>query len=368
MPFSAWQKIGNGDGVEEYHASFPSAVSTPYPANNSVPIKALLPAERKGPIPAVLVLHYWGSIDERVERSIAFELNSRGIAAILIALPYHLGRTPSGTRSGSLAIQPDPAKLRETMRQCLLDVRRGLDWMETRPEFDPQRLGIVGTSLGAIVTSLVTGIDRRPGAAAFVLGGADLAHVLWRSSRVVNEREQLRARGYTEERLRSELAEIEPLNYLTKVRPRHAFVIGARHDTVIPPATTQKLIDVLEDPDVLWLDTGHYGGFLVQKRVHHEVALFFSEIFANRDYEPPARISAPTVRLGVSLYAPRGLQVAAGIDLWRGDAEGNTFLSLQLAPRGPQLFMGQRLDRGLSIGLFLRSGGLSPGLFWSIVL
>jgi len=368
IPFEPWQRFGEDDRTEEFHASFASAVTTPYAVNNRVPVKAILPIKREGPIPAVLVLHYWGAIDERVERSIAGELNSRGLAAVLVALPYHLGRTPAGTRSGSLAIQPDPEALKATMRQCLFDVRRAIDWMDSRPEFDSSRIGIVGTSLGAIVTSLVTGIDRRPAAAAYVLGGADLAHVLWRSSRVVNEREKLREKGYNEDRLRMELADIEPLNYLPEIRPNKAFVVGARHDTVIPPATTQKLIEALDEPAVLWLDTGHYGGFLVQKRVHHEVASFFSDTFQGKSYIPPARISAPTVRLGVSLYPSRGLQVAFGIDIWRGDAEGNTFASFQLAPRGPQLFAGQRLDRGLSIGLFLRSGGISPGVFWSIVL
>lgn len=357
-----------GDLTEEFHAVFPSAVVTSYAVNNAVPVKAILPLKRAGRIPAVMVLHYWGAIDERVERSIAAELNSRGIAAVLIALPYHLGRTPPGTRSGSLAIQPDPDALKATMRQCLLDVRRAFDWMASRPEFDADRIGIVGTSLGAIVTSLATGIDRRPAAAAYVLGGVDLAHVLWRSSRVVKERDQLRSRGYTEQKLREELAEIEPLNYLKEGRPSKTFVVGARYDTVIPPQTTQRLIDVLDEPAVLWLDTGHYGGFLVQKRVHHEVALFFDETFQGKAYVPPKRISAPTVRLGVSLYPPRGLQVAAGIDFWRGDAEGDTFASLQLAPRGPQVFVGQRLDRGLTLGLFLRAGGISPGLFWSVVL
>lgn len=368
VTFANWQRVTADERTEEFHTSFPSPMATAYAANNSVPVKAILPLKREGSIPAVLVLHYWGAIDERVERSIASELNSRGIAAVLVALPYHLGRTPPGTRSGALAIQPDPNALKATMRQCLFDVRRVFDWMASRPEFDRDRLGVVGTSLGAIVTSLLTGIDRRPAAAAYVLGGADLAHVLWRSSRVVKERDQLRSQGYTESKLRAELAEIEPLNYLDKIRPKSAFVVGARHDTVIPPETTQKLIDVLDDPAVLWLDTGHYGGFLVQKRVHHEVALFFDETFRGESYEPPARISAPTVRLGVSLYPPRGLQVAAGIDIWRGDAEGNSFASLQLAPRGPQVFVGQRLDRGLTLGLFLRAGGVSPGLFWGVVL
>ena len=267
-----------------------------------------------------------------------------------------------------MAIQPDPKKLKETMRQCVLDVRRTLDWMKTRPEFDSTKLGIMGTSLGAIVTALVTGLDNRFAAASYVLGGIDLARVLWRSSRVVSEREKLRGQGYTEEKLREELAPIEPGNYLKEVRPGKTFVVLARYDTVVPPETGEELIAALSHPAVLRLETGHYGGFLVQKRVHHEVSSFFASTFSGHEYVPPERIFAPTVRIGVSLYPNRGLQVSAGLDVWRGDAAGNYFANVQFAPRGAQAFLGKRVDRGLAFGVFARSGGIAPGIYWSIVL
>jgi dienelactone hydrolase len=254
------------------------------------------------------------------------------------------------------------------MLQCVIDVRRTVDFVISHPEFDSSRIGIAGTSLGAIVTALVTGIDNRIHSAAYILGGVDLARVLWRSSRVVTEREDLRNKGYTEEKLRVALAPIEPLNYLKTLRPSRTFVVGAKYDTVIPPDAAEKLIEVLDKPHVLWLDTGHYGGFFVQKRVHREVAQFFSAAFENKAYVPPKRIEAPTIRLGVSLYPERGLQVAAGIDFWKGDKAGDTFASLQFAPRGIQIFLGRRLDRGLALGVFARSGGIAPGFFWSIVL
>lgn len=368
ITFPGWKSVPTEGPEREFSLSFPSAVETPYPVNNVVPLTVLLPAKTQEPMPIVLVLHYWGAIDQRTERSIASELNSRGIAAVLVTLPYHLGRTPTGSRSGAMAIQPDPKKLIGTMTQCVLDVRRAVDWVMTRPEFDRQKIGIVGTSLGAIVTSLCVGVEPRFTAASSILGGVGLADVLWHSSRVVNEREKLRQSGYNQEKLAEELAPIEPSLYLGHVNPPKTFVIGAKYDTVIPPQATRRLVQLLDDPAVLWLDTGHYGGFFVQKRVHHEVAEFFEATFRGQAYVAPARISAPTVRLGVSLYAERRLQVAVGLDVWKADAEGNIFASLQLAPRGPQLFVGKRLDRGLAIGAFWRSEAVAPGLFWSVVL
>jgi hypothetical protein len=368
IAFEPWKQVEADERTVEFEATFPSAVTTAYPVNNVVPLRVMVPAQAEGPIPVVIVLHYWGALDLRVERSIGFELNSRGIGAVLISLPYHLGRTPQGSRSGAMAIQPDPKKLIATMRQCVLDIRRTVDWIEQRPEFDRNRIGLVGTSLGAIVAALVSGVESRIEAASYVLGGIDIAHVLWRSSRVVNEREKLRGQGYTEERLRQELLPIEPEGYLRQHKPNHAFAVVARYDTVVPPESGRKLIEVLGNASELWLDTGHYGGFFVQKRVHHEVGLFFDKVFRGLAYTPPGRISAPTIRLGVSLYPGRGLQVTAGLDVWRSNAFGDIFANVQIAPRGPQVFVGKRLDRGLAIGVFGRSGGLAPGVYWSIVL
>jgi dienelactone hydrolase len=368
IEFPAWREVPSDDHVREFKVEFPSAAKTAYPVNDVVHVTAILPPKAAEPMPTVVLLHYWGATDKRVERNIADELASRGTGAVIVTLPYHLERTPQGSRSGALAIEPDPVRLNATMRQCVLDVRRTLDWIESRPEFDRSRIGMAGTSLGALVAALVTGIDSRIHSASYILGGADLTHILWRSSRVVTEREALRQKGYTEERMRQELAPIEPLNFLKDLRPKRTFVVGAKYDTVIPSAATQSLIEALDEPAVLWLDTGHYGGFFVQKRVHDEVAKFFAASFAGSPYTPPSRISAPTIRLGVSLNPDTGLQVAAGIDIWRGDAAGNYFASFQVAPRGVQVFAGKRLDRGLAIGVFLRVSSITPGVFWSIVL
>lgn len=368
IEFLPWKEVESDPRSQQFEAAFPSAITTPHPVNNLVPLEIYLPSRRAGPAPVVIVLHYWGATDLRVERNIASGLTQKGIAAVLLTLPYHLTRTPKGSRSGAMAIVPDPEKLKATMLQCVLDVRRTIDFIATHPEFDSKRIGMAGTSLGAIVTALVTGIDDRIHSAAYLLGGVDLARVLWRSSRVVTEREDLRQLGFTEEKLREALTTIEPLNYLATLKPTRTFVVGAKFDTVIPPESTEKLIDALGDPAVLWLDTGHYGGFFVQKRVHREVAQFFSAAFESRPYVPPKRIDAPTIRLGVSLYPERGLQVAVGIDVWKGDKAGNYFANVQFAPRGIQAFLGKRFDRGFALGVFAWSGGFLPGVFWSIVL
>src|SRR2546421_4985166 len=225
IEFTPWKEIpADSEDTSEYAASFPSSIESRYRENNVVPLRIILPIAHDKPVPVVIVLHYWGASDLRVERELAGELNDRGIGAVLITLPYHLSRTPPGTRSGQLAIQPEVPRLIETMTQAVLDVRRTIDFLDTRPEIDHNRIGIAGTSLGSLISILAFAVDPRISSAAFVLGGVDLAHIIWHSSRVVELRDALRRRGYTEMRLRNEIASIEPTRFLTGKKLGTAFV------------------------------------------------------------------------------------------------------------------------------------------------
>jgi len=60
------------------------------------------------------------------------------------------------------------------------DIRRLIDWAETRPEIDPKRIGIAGFSISATIGSIVMGVDARVVAGAFVMGGGNLHEVFAR--------------------------------------------------------------------------------------------------------------------------------------------------------------------------------------------
>jgi len=366
IPFEPWRETTSSEFVVRYEISFPSAVTSPYAINNTVTSKVYLPTERVGPVPCVILLHFWGATDSNVEIAMAEQLARRGIASVIMPLPYHLSRTPEGTRSGELTIVPDANKLRETMIQSVRDVRRTVDWIQSKSEFRSDAIGITGTSLGAIVTSMVFAVEPRIRTASFMLGGVDLAHILWNSSRVVALREVLRREGYTEDRLRRELAEIEPLNYL-KPDDRKSYVIKAKFDTVIPPASADRLINALGTPEVLQIDTGHYGGALVQSRLIRSVVRFFDANFAGSSFSAPEKFYSPTIRFGLTFNPDRGLQVAAGMDVWRLSKQSEAFASVLVTPRGLEGFLGIQVSRGISLGLSVNPRKTTIGGFWSIV-
>jgi len=368
ITFDPWRESSDSDRWKEYTATFPSAFTSPEPINNTVPLRIFVPKEPTGKVPVVLILHYWGARDIKVERSMADQLAQRGVASVILTLPYHLGRTPAGYRSGELAIQPDPEKLRATMTQAAFDVKRAIDFIESRPEFDSTRIGIVGTSLGALVASLAYGVEPRITRATFVLGGADLAEIMWSSSLVVDARDALRRNGYTFERIRAELTSVEPLTYLEARRTASAFIIGGKFDTVMPPSSTRALIEAFDSPKVLWLDTGHYGGIFVQSRILKEVANYFEIEFSGRAYQPPRKIYAPTLRIGVQASTSSGFDIGVGIDLWKSNQRGDIIGTGLITPRGPQLFLGVRVSNGLAIGAVGGARKVGVGLLWSRVL
>lgn len=352
----------------EYEAWFPSALPSGITSNDRVPVRAIFPLDHPGRLPAVLILHYWGATDLRLERDFAHELNRRGIAAVIMALPYHLQRTPSGEGSGERAIRASVPALLATMRQSIQDVRRTVDWIESRSEFDAGKIAIAGTSLGAIVATLAFAVEPRFKTAAFLLGGADLAHIIWNSTRLATQREAFRRQGMTEDRLRQEIVSIEPLTYLKRTDVRPALVVGARFDTIIPPVDTKKLIDALGQVKSYWLNTGHYGGALAERSLLRSQSAFLAASLEGLPAPQSQTVIAPTIRLGLLLNGVQGLQVAGGFDLWRSNAVGSAFASVLLAPRGPLGYLGIKLERSLSVGAALLPRRTTFGVFWSTVL
>ena len=368
ITFEPWHETDQTEDSTEYLAEFPSPIVSPYPQNNTVQLRIFMPANPGKAVPVVLILHYWGATDLKNERAMAQELNRANIAAAVMTLPYHLTRTPPGRHSGEMAIEPDPRKMVLTMSQAVLDARRSIDFLQSRAEFDHTRLGLAGTSLGALVAELTYGVDERVTHVAFILGGADLAHIVWSSSLLVRQRDVLVRRGYTEQKLRESIQPIEPLKYLPGRRTSPSFVIGGQYDTVINKQATDELIAALADPKVLWLDTGHYGGIFVQRRLMREVAGFFNQEFSGVPFVVPKKVYAPTIRLGLKVDTGNGFDLGVGLDLLKFDHRGDTFASLFVTPRGPQLFIGRDITQGFAIGLIGTPRNSGVALLWSAVL
>jgi dienelactone hydrolase len=133
-------------------------------ATNRVPGILLRSASAAGPRPVVIVLHGTGGTKES-ELPFLTELAHAGFIAIAIDGRYHGARSRSGKGSADYI----DALLRtfRTGRELPFfydtawDVMRLIDYLETRADVDPKRIGLFGISKGGIETYLAAAADPR---------------------------------------------------------------------------------------------------------------------------------------------------------------------------------------------------------------
>lgn len=349
---------------------FPSLVRTPdYPQNQTVYAEVFMPHHNQK-MPAVVLLHSWGVQKPEIELSLARTLAQRGFVTAVMTLPYHIQRTPSGYLSGERMIVPDAQRMRETLRQAALDTMRLIDWLQSQPQVTADRLGIVGISLGAIVSALVLGVEDRLSAGVLVLGGANLAHVLWRSPLTLGVRGELRGKGIGYDSLREQLAPVEPLNFLHGQYGDRVLMINGRYDLVIPREDALALRRALGEGPILWLNTGHYGPALVRPALFDLVGRFLSARLqdSSTPFVLPATLHEPTLRIGLLYSGVWGARVSAAVDVWHWEREGKAGVAIQMSPRNLSLLVGLRPLSPLHIGLEISSRPVAGYVFFHFVL
>ena len=140
-----------------------------------VPALLFLPpgATRTRPAPCLVALHGLGGSKEFMAGFAQYAL-PLGYAVLAID-EYGQGERP-GLRL--LRSGVDVPVLTSGIRQTVIDVRRGLDYLDTRPDIAPRRIGLIGLSLGAIIGTVSAGVDPRIQAAVLVSGGGDWGLIL----------------------------------------------------------------------------------------------------------------------------------------------------------------------------------------------
>lgn len=360
-------------GFAEYAVSFPSRFSSPDPTNNVVHLSYFRPHGSFPRRPAVVVLHSLGAANGSTERALCAHLADHGIAAALLALPYHLGRRPPGIRTASHLLDPNPERMVAFFEQAQTDVDAAIDWLERRAEIDPGRIGLVGISLGAVVGALSVARDDRLRANVLVLGGGDVAHILSDGALTFFARRRYRRRGVDEELLRRALAPVEPLAYARPLPPsRRLLMINARYDLVLPHQDTLKLWEAFGRPPILWLETGHYGPQLISDRLNEVIEAFLAAHFNGQSWQAPRSLSVLTLRVGLLTGHAPVLTPVVTLDLARLSRQPDLRFGAGLRSSGPLLAVSLGLSRGLDLMvatyLFRGRARPRPFLFWHVVL
>ena len=172
------------------------------------------------------------------------------------------------------------------LKDDVMDVMEGIDWLDTQSFVDRDRIGIVGVSMGAIISSIVAGADPRIRAGVFILGGGDLAGILFSSTEpsVVALRERIEEEeDLSTEELRAEigrrLRNVDPLTYANRLDPSRILMIDAYFDHVIRRRYAMALWKAAGEPEMVMLPTGHYSAALFLDYAQGLALAHFQKVF-----------------------------------------------------------------------------------------
>ena len=131
-----------------------------------VPAYLALPKERTGRVPVVLLLDgIQGSKERWFEQDswprgplVTDSLLAAGIGVLALDARYHGERVADGDyRSPGLS----GGNFQELFVATVVDYRRALDYLATRPEVDTTRIGALGLSMGGMMSFALAGLDER---------------------------------------------------------------------------------------------------------------------------------------------------------------------------------------------------------------
>ncbi|QDU25218.1 esterase [Anatilimnocola aggregata] len=238
-----------------WDVTFPSPVTTPHEVNNTIHCEYYRP-RGAGKKPAVIVLHILGG-DFALSRLFAGSLAQRGTAALFVKMPYYGPRRPPGSERRMISANPEETVA--GMTQAVLDIRQATGWLMSRPEIDPEQLGIFGISLGGITGTLAASSEPRLKSVCVLLAGGDLGRIAWEAREFHRQREKLIAAGHTLADFRQAVEPIEVLNHAANCRGRRILMLNAESDEVIPKPCTEALWEAFDKPEIVWYSGGHYS-------------------------------------------------------------------------------------------------------------
>lgn len=157
---------GNGQAIEDLTiATDTKADGTP----ERVPMRFVTPAA-SGParLPTIIVLHGTGGSRDSVKDWLT-AFADRGFLAVAIDARYHGDR--AGGQRGKAAYEaaalrawrakPGERQEHPWFYDTCWDLWRVIDYLRTRPDVDPDRIGMIGISMGGIQTWLAAAVDER---------------------------------------------------------------------------------------------------------------------------------------------------------------------------------------------------------------
>jgi len=209
--------------------------------NNRVTALLSLPQTRKPPYPLAIILHGLGDNKNTDYMMLGDSiLSSKGFAVFRIDFAMHGERVKKKYKFKGIDYT-----LRDAIDQTVFDLRRGLDYLDSRSDIDSAKTGFIGISLGGIAGTVFCGVEKRVEVPVICIAGGGL-------------RAMAGVKGLGN-KVTSMMAPIEPLNFVERISPRPLLFINAEDDEIIPKPMAMLLHSKAEEPkEVIWYKSKHH--------------------------------------------------------------------------------------------------------------
>jgi len=245
--------------------------------------------------PAVILLHGWGDRSSLPFLKLAADLATQGIAAVFLYTPFHARRAPRYLkRKGTHLFPPEWFTGYQIM---VTDILHTADWLRTRDEIDAGRLGIIGLSLGAFISSIALSIDPELKAGVlFVSGGnaGKIAHL----SRFKNFRkeyalpddvyaqnqrdyyaylEKVKTSGWQNIAAPQPGYYTDALTYAHLLKNKPVLMLNALWDEFVPREATLEFWQAAGKPQIEWFPATHPTIWAFYPRIQKMVGGFLQQ-------------------------------------------------------------------------------------------
>jgi cephalosporin-C deacetylase-like acetyl esterase len=230
---------GGTDQLDEFHLRFRSARRELVTGVFYLPKTATDSTQAR----CLLWLHGYGG-DKSISPEALLVLGQFGFALLALDAEYHGERRQPGKDIYGLNLVEN----RYALAQTIIDYRRALDFLETIPQIDPQRIGLLGASMGGILGALLAGVDERVKVAIIVAGGGGWSEMV-RQSQIEPAppvREYLNGNFNVGPRL---FDPVDPIHLIHRMRsPRALQIHHGDRDTIVPFSAGQALYERAGQP------------------------------------------------------------------------------------------------------------------------
>jgi dienelactone hydrolase len=226
--------------VLSYRIVFNGANGSPVPGIFMAPVTASAhPAS-----PCVLLLHGLGGSKTDV-LVLGIALARRGFASFAIDVAGH-GERPK--IQGKPVNKLTTTEMHDLVATTAVDLRRAVDFVQTRPEVDGDRIGFLGISLGGIIGGLFAGNEPRLQAVSLWAAGGNWGK-LFATSQHPFAIEFRKTNAVTSaEALEKIFADVDPLSVVTRIAPRPLLLINGTRDNIVPRACADLLFNAAQQP------------------------------------------------------------------------------------------------------------------------